>query len=66
MNRVQAADVTTVEEAKGFGAEFAFIHHLNDLEACKQATTWFENGEGYPERKYDALESFLKRHFGLI
>ncbi|MGF6440281.1 hypothetical protein [Paraburkholderia youngii] len=66
MSDDKSRDVENVEEAEAIGANFASVHGVSEREARGQARTWFENGEGFPQRKYDALERALKRHFGLF
>ncbi|WP_394475095.1 hypothetical protein [Ralstonia mannitolilytica] len=54
-----------VDEAKAIAAEFASHYAVDGDDARSYAVTWFQQGEGYPERKGSALVRALKRHFGL-
>lgn len=59
-------ELNTVEEARCVGAEYAARHNVNEAQAKEFAARWFKTGEGFPERKAMALESLLKKKFGLL
>lgn len=59
-------ELTDVEAAVSAAAEFAFAHDVNTARAETYARTWFEQGEGLPERTEAALMRALRLVFGVL
>lgn len=59
-------ELTDVEAAVSAAAEFAFAHDVDTARAETYARTWFEQGEGLPERTEAALGRALRRIFGIL
>lgn len=59
-------ELTDIETAVSAAAEFAFAHDVDTARAETYARTWFEQGEGLPERTEAALVRALRRVFGIL
>jgi hypothetical protein len=59
-------ELKSEDEARIVASDFAARKNLDERQAQEFAAQWFRMGEGFPERRSDALVRILKKQFGIL